>query len=136
MIPYNLELVEKAREYRKKPTHAERYLWEKLLRKNQLLGYKFTRQKPLLQFIVDFYCSKLLMAIEIDGEYHNYQIARDEERTNILNSYNIQVVRFTNVAVLNHFPEIEKDLANIIKVREIELSNPSIPLETMMLKKI
>ena len=72
IIPYNKYLVEKARHYRKNPTKAEKYIWKILLKNKQLNGYKFTRQKPLSKFIVDFYCSKLLLAVEIDGGYHKF----------------------------------------------------------------
>lgn len=52
---------------RRNPTPAEQKLWEDVL-KHRPLGYKFTRQKPLDFFIVDFYCAKLRLAIELDGE--------------------------------------------------------------------
>ena len=130
VIPYNKDLVEKAREYRNNPTLAEHYIWKNLLRNSQLLGYKFTRQKPLTKFIVDFYCSKLLLVIEIDGEYHNFEKVRDEERTNILNSYNIEVVRLQNNIVLNKLDGVKVKLIEIIRKRENELGiTPSVPLD-------
>ena len=122
VIPYNLNLVEKARENRKNPTPAERHIWNNILKNRQLLCYKFTRQKPLSNFIADFYCSKLLLVIEIDGEYHAFETARDDERTNILNSYNIKVIRFRNDNVLHHLEDVNSKLINIIHRRERELS--------------
>ncbi len=127
VIPYNKNLIEKAREYRKNQTLAEKAIWEKLFRNKQLLGYKFTRQKPLSHFIADFYCSKLLLVVEIDGEYHNYQIARDDERTRELEEYGLKVIRFSNEDILLNLAEIEKELVKEIKVREMELLNPLNP---------
>jgi very-short-patch-repair endonuclease len=124
VIPYNKNLVEKAREYRKNHTLAEKTIWENLFRNKQLLGYKFTRQKPLLHFIADFYCSKLLLVVEIDGEYHKYQIARDDERTRELEEYGLKVIRFSNEDIIHNLSEIEKELVKKIKVREMELLSP------------
>ena len=127
VIPYNKNLVEKAREYRKNQTPAEKVIWGKLLKNRHLLGYKFTRQKPLLHFIADFYCSKLLLIVEIDGEYHKYQIARDEERSRELEEYGLKVIRFSNEDILLKLSETEKNLIKSIRVREMELLNPLIP---------
>jgi len=69
-IRYLEELRELSRMNRNNPTEAEYIMWQ-FLRKNK---YKFVRQKPILRFIVDFYCKKLLLAIEIDGEIHNKRI--------------------------------------------------------------
>jgi len=69
-IKYNPKLKERARELRKNSTPSEIELW-KSLRGAQLHGYTFNRQKPLDEFIVDFYCRKLGLVIEIDGDSHD-----------------------------------------------------------------
>jgi very-short-patch-repair endonuclease len=68
-------LKEYARELRKNATFTERLLW-KYLRAGQLNGYRFLRQKPIDEYIVDFFCERLKLVIEIDGETHN-----DKERS-------------------------------------------------------
>ena len=75
----------KAENLRNRMTDAEKLLWEKL-KKNQFQGYKFRRQHPVHLFIVDFYCHKLKMVIEIDGKYHETteQKKLDTERSDIL----------------------------------------------------
>jgi very-short-patch-repair endonuclease len=82
IIPYNPKLKARARELRKNMTPGEQRLWQ-FLRGKQVLGFDFDRQRPIDQFIVDFYCKKLRLAIEIDGASHdseNAQIA-DAERS-------------------------------------------------------
>ena len=69
-IYYNLILKERARELRRNSTYTERILW-KHLRGSQLSGCKFQSQKPIEDYIVDFYCSRLKLVIEIDGISHN-----------------------------------------------------------------
>jgi len=108
----------KAKALRKNETEAEKILWERL-RNNQLKGYKFRRQHPISLFIADFYCHQLKLIIEIDGEYHNLpeQIEKDLERTRILESNGLQLIRFTN-------EEVQENLENVIakitsKINEI-----------------
>lgn len=69
-FPYDTRLKERARNLRKNQTVPENYIWQKILRNKQFFGYKFTRQKMISGFIVDFYCSELHCVIEIDGESH------------------------------------------------------------------
>ncbi|WP_254566422.1 endonuclease domain-containing protein [Oscillatoria sp. HE19RPO] len=101
-LPYNPSLVERAKEMRKNPTPAERKLWQEYLRK---FPFKVWRQKPIDNFIVDFYCAKLKLAIEVDGDTHFTEdgMIYDEKRTQILEGYGLQVVRFTNDEVMNCF---------------------------------
>lgn len=92
----------KAKELRKQMTPAEKLLWTKLNNK-QVLGLKFRRQHPIDIFIVDFYCHKAKLVIEIDGEYHKDKSVSeyDKGRTSELEQYGLTVVRFTNKEVLN-----------------------------------
>ncbi|MFH1195582.1 MAG: DUF559 domain-containing protein [bacterium] len=88
IIPYNHSLVEKARELRKDSTLTEIMLWNELKRK-QVRGYDFHRQKPIDKYIVDFYCPKLQLAIEVDGESHYGNENKDEARQKRIESFGI-----------------------------------------------
>src|SRR5579864_5425027 len=89
--------IKGARKMRNNPTKAEREMWYKILRHQQMQGLTFLRQKPLDQFIVDFYCSSLQLAIEIDGDSHLESEIKDFERSTILeNKYDLQIIRYTN----------------------------------------
>ena len=117
-IPYNKNLTKKARENRKNPTVAEKKIWYKVLRNKEFVNYKFTRQKPLDNFIVDFYCSELLLAVEIDGDSHVEQIDYDILRTKKLNSYGIEVIRYTNLEVINNLEGVYDDLKRKVAERK------------------
>ncbi|MDJ0626038.1 MAG: endonuclease domain-containing protein [Candidatus Caenarcaniphilales bacterium] len=108
-IPYNPKLKERARVLRKNPTEAEEVIWYQLLRDCK---FQFYRQKIIDNFIVDFYCPKQKLVIEIDGESHYSEDAKsyDQKRTEILESYGIKVLRFTNEQVLNNINYVRKVL--------------------------
>jgi very-short-patch-repair endonuclease len=112
-LPYNPKLIEKAKELRKNMTPAEKKLWNNYLK---TLKTKFFRQRPIDNFIVDFYCAKLKLVIEIDGETHftdeekNY----DSQRTLILEGYGLQVIRFTNQQVFKNFEGVCEYIDNFI----------------------
>ena len=95
IIPYNPILKERARKLRKNMTPGEIILW-KHLKGKQMYGYDFDRQRPIDQFIVDFYCKKLMLAIEIDGSSHDSESAqeRDRERQERLESLGVRFLRF------------------------------------------
>ena len=93
-----------ARELRKNQTPSEKLLWN-LLRKKNLLGYRFLRQHPIFYrvdkewiefYVADFYCSKLKLIIEVDGKVHEKQIEYDSERDLKLLNKGISVVRIKN----------------------------------------
>jgi len=86
--------TEKRRKLRQNQTNAEELVW-RFLRNRQILGYKFKRQYSVDHFIIDFYCAKLKLAIEIDGGTHNTpdQKKKDLVRQNYLESFNIKFVR-------------------------------------------
>ena len=118
-IPYNQNLVERARANRKNPTAAEKKMWFEVLRNRTFEGLKFTRQKPLDGFIVDFYCAELMLAVEIDGDSHAEQEAYDRMRTERLGQYGITVVRYTNREVLHALAGVYADLsAKVKRLRE------------------
>ena len=118
-ISYNKNLTQKARENRKNPTVAEKKMWYKVLRNKEFESYKFIRQKPLDNFIVDFYCSELLLAVEIDGDSHVEQIDYDILRTEKLNSYGIEVIRYANLEVINNLEGVYDDLKRRIKKMKV-----------------
>jgi very-short-patch-repair endonuclease len=99
-MPYNPKLVERAKELRNNMTLAERKLWNGLLKE---CPYRFRRQMLIDNFIVDFYCASKKVVIEIDGEVHANRTEYDEDRSGILRSYGLLVVRFTNSEVINDF---------------------------------
>ena len=98
-------------------TNAEQILWSEL-KENKLLGYKFRRQHPIGFYIVDFYCHKLKLIIEVDGNYHNLkeQILYDKERTRFLNFNGLRIIRFKNIDVEHNIGKVLNDIK-----REIEL---------------
>jgi len=107
-----------AKQNRNNPTEAEKVFWKRL--KNN--KHTFLRQKSVSRFILDFYCSKLLLAIEIDGGSHNDKQYYDQGRDEILNAIGIKTYRFTNEIVLNNTDMVFKKLDVIIKEREIEIN--------------
>jgi len=108
------------RKNRHNPTSAEEKIWRMLLSKRKT-NQKFLRQKPIGRFILDFYCSKLMLAIEIDGDSHNNKQYQDKERDLYLEQRGIKTIRYTNNQVINDIDSIYFDLINKIKHREKEL---------------
>ena len=94
-----------ARSLRRHSTPAEAKLWE-ALRGRRLAGYKFRRQHPVGRFILDFYCPELKLAIEVDGEIHEYQPDYDKARTAQIEAWGDRVLRFSNDEVLYHLPAV------------------------------
>jgi very-short-patch-repair endonuclease len=104
-LPYNRDLVDRARQMRKNPTPAEGKLWYGYLR---LFKHRVLRQRPIYNYIVDFYCPKLKLVIEIDGSAHDSDPSKeyDEARSAVLEGYGLKVIRCTNDEVMNEFPHI------------------------------
>ncbi len=111
-LPYNPRLIARAKEMRKNPTPAERKLWGFL----RTFLLKMWRQKPIEHFIVDFYCPKLKLVIEVDGDSHFTPdvIAYDIQRTDILGGYGLRVIRFTNDEVLHSFEAVCQQIMGFI----------------------
>lgn len=99
---HNKNNVPYAKELRKNMTKEERHLWCDFLRKYPI---RFTRQKVMGRYILDFYCAQAKLAVELDGSQHyrDLEILRDGERTKHLAEYDIQVVRIPNNEVLSNF---------------------------------
>ena len=77
---YNKNLKKYARKLRKNSTLPEVILWSSVLKRKQLKGYQFLRQRPIGNYIVDFFCKELKLIIEIDGEIHQFQKSKDARR--------------------------------------------------------
>jgi len=100
------EIFRKAEYLRNNMTEAEKLLWNRL-RKTQL-GVRFKAQQPVNQFIVDFYCHKAKLAIEVDGDNHKYNQEYDQGREAEIKKFEVKIIRFTN-------KEIFEDLNNVIE---------------------
>ena len=113
---YNSRHKEAARMLRKEMTHQECRLWYDFLRTYPIKVY---RQRPIDQYIVDFYCSKAHLVIELDGCQHYTQdgIAYDMIRTEILEKYQLKVIRFSNREVDEKFSAICTVIDREIKER-------------------
>ena len=109
-LPYDKRQTALARENRRNPTPAKTLLWQKVLRGKQFEHYKFLRQKPIGDYIVDFYCAELRLVIEIDGDSHAGQIEYDAQRTRFLNGLGLQVIRYANRDVLHELPGLYDNL--------------------------
>ncbi len=121
-IYFRPDLKNKAQKNRKQISTPEKKIWYEIL-SNKKLGYKFLRQKPIEIYILDFYCSKLKLAIEIDGDTHSFQEQYDKNRTQILQKkHNIKVIRYTNHEVMKNIQGVYEDLVEKIKQREKEVS--------------
>ena len=111
-LPYNRQLVDRAKNLRKNMAKAEKKLWYEYLRG---FHYRVHRQRPINNFIVDFYCPSLKLVIEIDGDSHNTEEAQayDKERTNVLKGYGLKVIRFTNEEVLYNFTSVCEEIQRV-----------------------
>ncbi len=110
-IHYNPKLKQRARNLRNNSTLSEVLLWEEIKNK-RILGYKFLRQKPIGNYIVDFFCNKLKLVIEIDGESHTEdRFEYDMGRQKKLESMGITVLRFDDL-------EVKKDMENVLMAIE------------------
>jgi len=112
-VNYLKELRQLSRINRINYTEAEKKIWEEIL-KQRKIGYKFLRQKPINRFILDFYCSELNLAVEIDGRSHDKKKGYDESRDNFLYQIGIRTIRFTNEEVLNNIENVRRKLMSII----------------------
>jgi very-short-patch-repair endonuclease len=112
-LPYNTQLIARAKEMRKNPTSAENKLWQDYLRGFPL---RVLRQRPIDHFIVDFYCAALKLVIEVDGDTHFTEEGQlcDRQRTEVLTGYGLKVIRFTNDEVMNQFEGVCEQIQSLI----------------------
>lgn len=125
MLEYSHNLKTPARELRKNMTEAEQMLWSRLRRK-QLLGVQFYRQKPIGSYIVDFYSPAAGLVIELDGSQH-YEpehACRDAERDACLASQGLLVLRFDNLQVLTETEAVMAEILRACGERQIPPASP------------
>jgi len=111
---YLEELRILARDNRKKLTKSETRLWYEYLSKRPL-GFKFLKQKPIGRFIADFYCSEILLVIEIDGGSHIGRENYDEGRDLKMSRRGIKTIRYTDRQVMNDLKTVIKNIEIILK---------------------
>ena len=116
MIPYKNQNVAFARQLRKEMTPWERKLWYSFLKEYKV---RFQRQKPIGNYIVDFYCAKAKLAIELDGggHYSPENSHKDKIRTDILESYGLQVIRICNKDIDKNFYGVCSFIEDTVKQR-------------------
>jgi very-short-patch-repair endonuclease len=119
MLKYNKKLKEFSRVLRKKMIDAERKLWYRI-RMKQIKGLQFYRQKPIGNYIVDFYCPKAKLVIELDGGQHYLKTGeeKDKIKDNYLSGLGLKVLRFSDVDVL-------RDIDSVLEKIWNEIQNPS-----------
>ena len=118
MLPYSRNTKPLARELRKNQTEAEELLWSRIRRK-QILGVQFKRQRPIGRYIVDFYGVEAKLVIELDGSQHFEAdaVAYDFERTKFLETQGLKVIRFDNLQVFNELESVLAVIYEEVKVR-------------------
>ena len=111
---YNKKYTKLAKSLRKFMTKEEKHLWYDCLKD---FPVKFYRQKQIGDYIVDFYCEKAKLVIELDGSQHYEENAKeyDIERTKYLKKYGLQVIRFTNIDIKENFDGVCETIMNSVK---------------------
>ncbi len=114
-LPYNKKLKEFSRDLRSHSTLSEILLWQKL-RSSQFRGYAFNRQKPLGNYIVDFYCLKLDLVIEVDGNSHFFEesVVEDQERQKVIERMGLNFLRFSDLEVKRSMPSVLEEIGYFI----------------------
>lgn len=113
-IEYNKKNISLAKQLRKNATPQENHLWYDFLAKYPI---RFQRQKAIGDFIVDFYCHKAKLVIEIDGSQHfcDSEIRKDEFRTEVLEEFDLRVIRFSNNQVNTNFRGVCEYIDIVVK---------------------
>lgn len=126
MKPYNKNNIIYAKELRKNMTPWERKLWYEFLRS---FPVKFQRQKAIGEYIVDFYCAKAALVIELDGggHYTEEQIIKDKERTKSLENMGLEVVRFCNLDIDRNFASVCEEIEKLLKKLPLSRQRRQLP---------
>ena len=116
MLPQNKKLKSFARKLRNNSTRHENRLWYEFLRKYPL---QFNRQKIIMNYIADFYCAKARLVIELDGSQHYTEegISRDAAREELLKSFNITIIRFSNLEIDQNFEGVCDSINQVVLSR-------------------
>ena len=114
MKQYNKSNIPLAKTLRKNMTPWERKLWYEFLREYPV---KIQRQKSIGNYIVDFYCAKAKLVIELDGggHYTDAQMENDEFRTKYLNNMGLSVLRICNIDIDNNFYNVCEHIDRVVK---------------------
>lgn len=113
-LRYNPKLKALARELRKKSTLSEVLLWQ-CLSKRQRGGHEFRRQKPVNEYIVDFFAPELMLAVEIDGRSHKLKGSADDARQRLLEGLGIWFLRFQEMEVRRDLDAVVQSIDNWIE---------------------
>ena len=125
IIPYNPKLREFARYLRNNSTLSEVLLWKEI--KNKALGVEFKRQVPILDYIVDFYCQELKLAIEVDGHIHDFRYVEDKVRQEQIEQWGITFIRFSNEDIkTNMFSVVLSLESKIAELKKITFSEEQV----------
>jgi very-short-patch-repair endonuclease len=108
------EKLERARELRREMTPAEKLLWQQVRAKKQ--GVRFRRQQIIQGFIVDFYCHKAALVVEVDGDIHDLQPKEDARREKVLREMGLTVARFSNDEVLRNLSIVIGEIKELIAI--------------------
>ena len=123
IIPYNPKLKQIARNLRNNSTISEILLW-RALKGKQVRGFDFHRQRPIDNYIVDFYCHELSLAIEIDGISHDEKMEQDHERQERLESLGVSFLRFSDL-------DVKRNLSGVVQTIEdwidVHIPTPASP---------
>ena len=112
---YNKNLKEFARELRSETvSKAEKRIWKACLSRKQFNGLRFLRQRPIDNFIVDFFCPEIKLIIEIDGNSHYHKPEYDFYRQERLKSLGFEVVRCTEGEVLQNLESVHTRLLHVV----------------------
>jgi len=114
ILPYRPDLRQKARDLRKNSTSSEVFLWIEI--KNRSLGVQFHRQVPMLDYIVDFYCHELMLAIEVDGDSHAHAdaVKYDARRQARLEAKGVRFLRIDDLDVKREMPYVLNEILNTV----------------------
>ena len=117
---YNKNLQPFANKLRKEMTKAEACFWKYVLKARLLKGYRFRRQRPVLNYIADFMCMELMLIIEVDGITHHWEetIKKDKKKQADLEAAGFTVLRFTDEDVLNNINAVYAFLDDWIQKKE------------------
>ena len=121
----NSDLKSRASELRKNMTRHERHLWYDFL---MTYKYRWRRQQIINNYIVDFYCSKAMLAVELDGSQHydDVNVSYDKCRTDKIEGYNIEVLRFSNREIDERFRNVCETIDKAVEERIISLKSKSV----------
>ncbi|MGE0019418.1 MAG: endonuclease domain-containing protein [Draconibacterium sp.] len=109
-------IFDKATLLRNNQTRAEKMLWERLKNK-QICRVRFRRQHPLDIFIADFYCHAARLVVELDGEIHRTQKDYDAARTEEMNNFEVEVIRFKNEEVFTQIDSVVLKITETVQKR-------------------